>query len=81
MYMYVCMYMMSCQLFLPASLSFVGRGASSCDWWCLGEKSGGSSTLSCLRHREGAPSGGVVGKARQAVKDAKPISSPPSLAI
>ena len=40
--------------FLPL-FSFAGRGVSTCDWWCLGERSGGSSTLCCLRCGKEAP--------------------------
>ena len=54
-------------LSLTSSYSFfflVGRGASFCDRWCYGERSGDSSICCYLRREKEPSSGGVVEEVR-----------------
>ena len=78
-HIYIYIYFMFATYFFLLIFSFAGRGASSCNYWCLSERSGGSSAYCYLKCGERALSGGIIEEVRQAVKDTQPI--PPSISL
>ena len=70
-----------CHLLLLGLFSFAGRGASPCDWWCLGAEEVAAQLTATLGVEKEPPSGGVVEEVRQVVKDAQPVLPSASLAV